>query len=121
MRSLLPVLVVLGVVGAFMTADRVALHWYAPEDNSGSISALESDVSVLQSDLPSIPALTGTVSELESEISALSDAGSATALDSLARATRIARAAAALSPAGDACFNWLMFGDGSGAVCGVSR
>ena len=120
-RTLLPFLLVLGIVGAFMTADRVALHWYAPEDSSGPVSAVESDVADVQSELSSFPALAGTVSELEVEVSSLSEAGTATALNSLARATRIARVIAALSPAGEACFDWMMFGDGSGAACGVSR
>src|SRR3972149_5151826 len=48
LRMLLPAVLVLAIMGAFMAADRLTLHWYAPADNSASLSSVRSDVSFLE-------------------------------------------------------------------------
>lgn len=125
-RTLVPMMLVLSVIGGFMAADRLTLHWYAPEDTAGSVSELEADVS----------GVTRDISGLESRVSSLSLSGSGTfdRLENFARDARIANALAVISlvsayggfqssdsPAGRACINWLMDGEGSVTDCGFTR
>jgi len=137
MRAILPVVVVLSLVGSFLAADRLTLHWYVPEDTSASVSSLESDVVGLMADASS---LRTKVSDTNSDLSSLRsrvsnlESGAGPDFDSLTRDARIANALTIISlvsnyggsqrfdsPAGEACFAWLMFGDGSGTDCGFTR
>ncbi len=136
-RAILPVVAVLSLVGSFLAADRLTLHWYVPEDTSASVSSLESDVAGLKTDASSLQTkvsdANSDVSSLRSRVSSL-ESGAGPDLDSVARDLRIATAVALNSlvtsyggtqrtdsPAGKACLDWLIRGEGSGADCGFTR
>ena len=137
LRTLMPIMVTLGVIGGFMAADRLTLHWYVPEDTSASVSSLESDVAGLKTDASSLQTkVSDTNSDVSSLTSRVSNLGAGTGpdIDALTRDARIANALNIISlvsnyggsqrsdsPAGKACFEWLMFGDGSITDCGFTR
>jgi len=137
LRTLMPIVVTLGVIGGFMAADRLTLHWYVPEDTSASVSSLESDVAGLKTDASSLQTrVSGINSNLSSLTSRVSNLGSGSGpdIDAVTRDARIANALTVISlinnyggiqrsdsPAGEACFGWLMFGDGSVTDCGFTR
>lgn len=138
-RTLLPVMLALGVISGFMAADRLTLHWYTPEDTSGSVSELKSEVSGVTRDISGLESrlssLSSQVSTLKSDVASVGLTGDFEAdFANLGRDARIANALAIISlvsnyggfqrsdsPAGEACFGWLMFGDGSITDCGFTR
>ena len=105
LRALLPIVIVLAAVGGFMAADRLALHWYVPEDSSGEVATLESQVSEARSD---IALFAGAIDRLGTVVtinSLASNLGGFQQLD---------------SPAAIACRDWLLFGEGEITECGFT-
>ncbi len=93
-------------VGGFMTADRLTLHWYVPEDNSGAVSTLQSQVSDTQSD---ISLFAGAIDRM----------GTAVTINSLVN--NLGGFQQSDSPAAMACRDWLLFGQGEITDCGFTR
>lgn len=110
LRSFLPIVLVVALLGGFMAADRLTLHWYVPEDSSGEVSALESDVSSLQGQTSALDELlAGAVERMATAVtvnSLVSNFEGPQQLD---------------SPAGVACRDWLLTGEGSITDCGFTR
>jgi hypothetical protein len=116
MRSFLPVVLVIALLGGFMAADRLTLHWYVPEDSSGEVSTLESDVSSLQEQTS---ALAGSESLDELLAGAVERIATAVTVNSLV--SNFEGPQQLDSPAGVACRDWLLTGEGSITDCGFTR
>jgi len=135
---LFPAVIAVGLIVGFLVADRAALHWYVPRDRSAEVSAVAGDLSSLED---RVSKTTADVSRLNTRLSTLADDVSSVGsvspevnIDSLGRDARIANAVTLNSlianyggtqrtdsPAGEACFDWLMFGDSSATECGFTR
>lgn len=123
LRAVLPFVLALVVVGGFMALDRTVLHWYAPSDDSARVEALEADlrkargeVSQLKSDVSSLEA-----SGIGDEFTAGALARIATAVTLNSLVTNLGGTQRSDSPMGEACRNWLLFGEGSITDCGFTR
>ena len=116
LRVFLPIVLVLVVVGGFLVADRLTLHWYVPEDSAGEVSALESDVSSLQEQTS---ALAGSESLDELLAGAIERIATAVTVNSLV--SNLEGPQQLDSPAGNACLDWLLTGEGSITDCGFTR
>ena len=134
--SLLPAVIVAALVFGALAADRAWLHWYVPDQDT-RIDALRADVDARASTIGAdVDALIRRVDLAESNIDNLNSTTDDSVFDDegFLRDLRISNAVTILSllnayggfqsttsAAGQACSDYLMFGEGGFTECGFQR